>query len=124
MRHLVIGLMLALTLVVAPACQHAPPSLSPAGQTDWNTLQIGHDLDLLRDIVDAGSQQTPAVFTKELNVKVATWHKDAVTTLAARAQGWRYTLTIGLDRLLAEMPQRDRDKLQPYATLIKAILGS
>jgi hypothetical protein len=124
MRHLVIGLLLALTLVVAPTCAKAPPNLSPQGVTDWNTLQIGHDLDLIRDIVDAGAKQTVPVFTRDVDVKVATWHKAAVTTLASRADGWKTALMTGLDQLLASLSQTDRDRLTPYALLIKTVLAS
>jgi len=124
MRHVLCAILFALTVALPQGCAKAPTTLSPVGVADWNTLQIGHDLDLVRDIVDAGTKTSPPVFTRELNVKTATWHKAAVTTLATRPQGWKITIQTGLDQLLASLTPAERDKLTPYALLIKTILAS
>jgi len=121
-------LLLSLLLVSASSsttsCAKAPPSLSPVGVADWNALQLGHNIDLIRDIVDAGTKTTPAVFTRDLNVKVATWHKAAAITLATHSQGWKTTFQTGLDQLLNSLTQAERDKLTPYITLIKTVLAA
>lgn len=115
-------LFLILCLTITASCAKAPVTLTPQGVIDWNTIQIGHDLDLLRDIVDAGTKTTPAIFTRDADVKVATWHKAAVTTLAVRGAGWQMTIQTGLDQLLLALPQNDRVRLTPYAQLIADIL--
>ena len=122
--RLMIPILLCLCLSFSTSCAHPPPTLTPQGVSDWNTLQIGHDLDLIRDIVDAGAHTSPAIFSRDVDVKVATWHKAAVTTLASRTAGWKAAIQTGVDQLLAALSQGDRDKLTPYALLIKTVLAA
>lgn len=106
------------------SCAKAPPTLTPVGVADWNSLQLVHNLDLIRDLVDAGAKQTPPVFSRDVDVKVATWHKAALQTLLARGSGWKGALTTGLNQLLAQLSPPDREKLTPYVLLINTVLAS
>jgi hypothetical protein len=110
--------------LVLPSCAKTPASLGPAGITDFQTLQIGHDLDLIRDIAQEASKTSPPVLSRDIAVKVTLWHKAAVQTLASRPQGWKATIQTGLDGVLSTLTEKDRAVLLPYVTLLRTVLAS
>ena len=119
-----LSLLLLCLCLVLPSCAKAPATLGPQGISDFNTIQIGHDLDLIRDVAQEASRTTPPVLSHDVAVKVTIWHKAAVQTLATRSTGWKATIQTGLDQLMTTLTQKDKDLLAPYVLLVKTVLAS
>ncbi len=103
-------------------CAKAPPQLSPVAATAFQNHQIQRVLDLLRDTAIDGNATTPPVISEPVTRKVVTWHRDALLTLHARAEGWKATLTTGLDELLNDLSAADQQKFTPYVALAKVLI--
>lgn len=112
-------------LSMTTSCATAPPNLSPQGVIDFQTVQLGKDLDLIRDVAQEASKVTPTpLLSREIAVKVTLWHKAAVTALAARTPNWKQTISTGLEELIKPLSQKDKDILLPYVTLIRSVLAA
>ncbi len=128
MRHLPIALygacMLAFVLSVntlQAGCAKAPPSLSPAGQSDFNKTRVVKALDLVRDTaVDA---EAAHVISTDDTRQVVLWHKSAVNVVAASETGWKATVTSTLDQTVSHLKPETQTKLGPYVALLKALIG-
>lgn len=120
-----IGRIVIVTMtVMLAACRPTPPTLGPQGKIDFQTLQLGKDMDLIRDFAQEASKTTPPVLSREVAVKVTLWHKAAVTALAARTPDWKQTVSESLDALIQPLAQKDKDLLLPYVTLIRSVLAA
>jgi len=122
MRHLTIGLMLALTLIVSPACQHAPPNLSPAGTTAWQNIQATKTLDLVRDLaVDASHT---GLITRAEALKVVNWHTAVIKVLDARGPDTKRLLTVSLDALEQNLEPKTQIVIRPYLALVRTVFAA
>ena len=115
-------LLVALTLA-APACQHAPPTLSPAAQLAFQGTRAIKGLDLLRDYAIDANAQKPPLLSEAVTRKVVTYHRSAITTIHDIPNGWKPAVQTGLDEVLKDVPGPEAQKLAPYVALIKTILA-
>jgi hypothetical protein len=100
-------------------CTHAPPTLSPAAQGDFNRTRVVKAIDIIRDAaVDAESAH---VLSTDDTRQIVIWHKSAVNVIQASSTGWKAALTTTLDEALKNRPNL-QTKLAPYVALFKALL--
>lgn len=113
--------LLALVLVGFMGCAKAPPSLSPAGQADFNRTRVVKALDLVRDTaIDA--EAAHVIATDDVR-QVVLWHSSAVKVVAVSGTGWKATVTTTLDEALSHTKPVTQSKLAPYVALLKALIA-
>jgi len=106
-------------MVSQVGCTHAPPTLSPAAQGDFNRTRVVKAIDIIRDAaVDA---EAAHVISTDDASQVVIWHKSAVNIIAASSTGWKEAVTTTLDEALKNRPTAIA-KLAPYVALFKALL--
>lgn len=124
MRSLLIYSVLFFALLVpSSACVKAPPNLTPQAVSAFNNTRVQKTLDLLRDTVDDGTKTTPPIFSKATDVKVATWHKSALTIIHSTGNGWKSAIMTSLDELPKDLPPAEAKIIKDYITLAKAIIS-
>jgi hypothetical protein len=107
--------------VLEAGCAKAPPSLSPAGQADFNKTRVVKALDLVRDTaVDA---EAAHVISTDDTRQVVLWHKSAVSVVAGSETGWKGTVTTTLDQVVTHLKPEAQTKLGPYVALLKALIA-
>lgn len=119
-------IVLVLALLLAPACKSAsntpPPNLSPQAQVAWQATRVIRALDALRDIaVDANKTNPPAIST-DFTRKIVEWHRSAIITAKQAPQGWQTTIATGLTETVRSLPEKERQQLSPYMTLVMTVL--
>lgn len=102
-----------------------PPNLTPQAVTAYKNTGIQQALDQIRDRVDDGTKTTPPVFSKALDVKVATWHESISTIIHTGGTGWQAKVNTALDDLI--QPNMGFSAAQiavmtPYITLAKTLV--
>ena len=98
MKRLLLPFAFVLSLICAPgSCAKAPPTLSPAGTAAFHALQVGHALDIVRDVANDANRQTPPLISNTALLKIVNWHEAAVRTIVAVPSGWKPTVLAGLE---------------------------
>ena len=119
---LVLAFVASLGLVASvESCTHPPPSLSAAGQLDFNKTRVLKALDLVRDTaIDAeAAHLIPTDDTRQ----IVTWHKSAVSVVDVAGTGWKVTVTTTIDQTVSHLSSTAQTKLAPYVALLKALIG-
>jgi hypothetical protein len=113
-------------LLLAAACTHAPPTLSPQGVHDFNTLRVIKALDLLRDTAIDANKQTPPLLTTATTRKIVNYHKFAVMTLDASGAGAKAGVSSALAQLIADpsLTPPELALVQPYYALVKTAIDN
>jgi len=122
MRRHVTRHALLLLLVLATACTHAPPSLSPAGVVDFNQTRLIKGLDVFMDIAFAGEAVTPPKVSPQNATRIRDYHQVAVRTILKRDAGWQAQVATGLDGVVATLTPTEQQILAPYVALLKTVL--
>jgi hypothetical protein len=119
---LVLAFVASLGLVASvESCTHPPPSLSAAGQLDYNKTRVLKALDLVRDTaIDA---EAAHLIATEDTRQIVLWHKSAVSVVEVAGTGWKATVTTTLDQVLSHLSTAAQTKLGPYVALLKALIG-
>ena len=119
---LVLAFVASLGLVASvESCATAPPSLSAAGQLDFNKTRVLKALDLVRDTaIDA---EAAHVISTEDTRQVVEWHKSAVAIVDVAGTTWKATVTTTLDEVVGHLSSAAQQKLAPYVALVKALLA-
>jgi hypothetical protein len=115
---------LVVLVLVAAACNHAPPSLSPQAASDFNRTRVIGALDIVRDTVVAGSAAQPPVFSADTTHRTILIHRSALRVMDAAATGWQLAVATSLDELLISLPPGERAVLGPYIALGKTVLNA
>ncbi len=102
------------------ACTPAPPAASPKAQLAFQSTRVIKALDILRDFAIDGEAQTPKVVSTATTRKIVLYHRSAITLIHDIPQGWKQTVSDGLDEAVKDVPEAQ--KLAPYVGLVKAIL--
>lgn len=122
MRQLAIALVAVFALSVAGCANHAPPTLTPAGQAAFNQHAVQRNLDVLRDIaIDAN---TSGVISTADTRLVVQFHKSAITIVHESTSGWQTLVGTSLDQTLANLSPATRATLNPYVQLIKTAIAN
>ncbi len=114
-------LLLVALSIVAPACRHAPPAASPQAALAFQGTRVIKALDLIRDFAIDGNAQNPSLVSTVTTRKIVTYHRSAITLVHDIPNGWKATLSTGLDEAVKDAPEGQ--KLAPYVGLIKAVLA-
>lgn len=105
------------------ACaNHAPPNLTPAATSAWYGTRVIKDLDVLRDTAIDANNQTPPLLNRATTARVVLYHKAAIKTVHAAPNGWKATVSTGLDSLADSLTLDEKAILAPYLALAKAAL--
>jgi hypothetical protein len=131
MRHLAVAVwMLFIVTVVSTtsqvACTHAPPTLSPVAQQQFNNTRVVKALDLIRDTaIDANAQVPPLMSTNATRI-VVTFHRSALVTINASTSGWKATVLQSLDELVKDkaLLPTEVQRITPYVALAKTLIGA
>jgi hypothetical protein len=115
-------LILLLCLVHAPACVHAPPTLSPAGVTAFNNTRVIKGLDLVRDTAIEANAQIPPLLSTATTRTIVTYHRSAVIVIHGTPNGWQATVLTGLDETVTHLTPAEKQLLAPYFTLVKVLI--
>ena len=105
------------------ACAKAPPTLSPAGAAAFQATRIVKALDVLQDFAIAAEAQTPKVLSTAATRKVIDFVAASVRTIGAVPGGWRPTVTAALDQLHRDILPAEWERLLPYISLVKTLIG-
>lgn len=107
-------------------CLHAPPTLSPKAQVQFNDTRVQKALDLIRDTAIDANAQTPPLLSVNATRIVVTFHKSASQTINASQNGWRTAVLQQLDDLQKNVGllKADVDRLAPYIALARALINS
>ena len=116
-------LWLVLLLTLAPACRHAPPTVSTRAQLAFQGTRVIKALDLIRDFAVDGNAQAPPLISTPTTRKVVTYHRSAITLVHDIPSGWKQTLLTGLDETVKDLPDGEGQKLAPYVGLVRAVLA-
>ena len=106
--------------VTVASCQHAPPSLSPAGAAAFKGTQAIKALDTLRDIAIAANAQTPPLLNTNDTRKVVLYHQSSVRIIRDVPSGWVPAVLTGLNELKTAVPS---SVLVPYLTLVQTVIS-
>lgn len=109
-------------IVFSIACASMPSSLSPQAQTAWHQHEVQKDLDLVRDLVQDASAQTPPVISIAAARQVTLWHRTAITLVHDQPAGWQQEITTGLDALKKNLSAEDYRYIARYVDLIRSVL--
>lgn len=122
MRRLPFAFLFAL-LFMPGSCAKAPPTLSPAGTAAFHALEVGHALDIVRDVANDANMQTPPLISNAALLKIVNWHEAAVRTIVAVPGGWKLTVLAGLDQLQHEVPPAEWQRIAIYVALLRTVIN-
>lgn len=127
MKQLIVSLVLILGLVGCASNPTPAPSptrdLSASGMAAYNAAKVVQALDLIRDIAIDAEKQTPKVISTDATRKVVLYHQSALKTINAVPGGWKPVVMTGLTELEGQLAAGDKEKLAPYISLLKSLLG-
>lgn len=116
-------LLLVFALATLPACASAPSSLTPVGVAAYQQTRVLHALDAVRDTAIAANATAPPLMTEAATRKVVLWHKVALVTMRAAADGWQDAVLAALNELLLSLSVADRANLLPYISLAQTVIS-
>jgi len=97
--------------------------LTPEASIAFKATQAVHALDLLRDTATTANAQTPPLLTTEVTRKVVLYHQSTVKVIQSSPGGWKVIAETGLDEVTKNLSSADRQTLEPYIALVRAILA-
>lgn len=113
-----------LCVVVTAGCAaNAAPTLSPVAAAAFTNTRVIRVLDLVRDTAISAHEQQPPLLSEPTTRKVVLYHQSTLKIIDATTTGWRGAVSTGLEELLRNIPNGERQLLAPYITLVKAILA-
>lgn len=117
---------IVLLALAAASCTHAPPTLSPAAQVQFNDTRVVKALDLVRDTAIDANAQTPPLFSTSATRVVVTFHRAALQIINASQSGWQAAILQALDGLQknAQLLPAEVQRLAPYVALVKVLIQS
>jgi hypothetical protein len=124
--------LLVLTLAIFSACNHAPPTLSPAGQRAYSADQgvvalgtIQHaaiELNKLQVCAEPGNCH--ALLSEPNTHVVVDAVTDALNSIKAAPQGWKPVATSAVDRIVARLDAAGKQQLVAYIDAARKIIAS
>lgn len=105
-----------------PGCAKAPPTLTPPAQQAFYKTHVLKGLDLLRDFAIDAEATTPKVLSTDTTRKIVTYHQSTVRVMQAADAGWQAAVSAGLDETVNTLPAQERQKVAPYAALVKSLI--
>lgn len=98
-------------------------NLSAQGKAAYQAKKVVAALDALRDVAVSAEAQNPKLISTENTRKVVNYHTAALKILSATPEGWKATVTKGLDEVLGQLSEKERSQVEPFANLAKALLA-
>jgi hypothetical protein len=121
---IVFCLFFALGVALDQGCAKAPLNFSPQATAEFQNLQIGKAIDLVRDIAQDGSRTNPPIVSRASALKVTNWHTAIVKTLDARGPNWKTEVTTGMTELLKLLTPAEQETLRPYFSLVGTVIAA
>ena len=113
---------LGILYLLGSGCAKAPPELTPPAQQAFYKTHVLKGLDLLRDFAIDAEATTPKVLSTSATRVVVQYHQSAVKVMQAADSGWQAVVLSSLDETLLRLPAGDRQKVAPYAALVKSVI--
>ena len=111
-----------LLLLVIYGCASAPPQLSPEAAIAWKGTQVIKALDTVRDMAIAASATVPPLLSTATTRKIVVYHDSALDLVHAAPSGWLRIVEVGLEELLQDLPERDKQLLGSYIGLAQGVI--
>jgi len=122
LKRFVIAAVLALALG-APACAgNMPLNLNPQATIAYQNKQIVGVLDLIRDVAIDANDQDPPLLDTDTTRKVVLYHQSALRILDSRVNGWQEALAIGINEVVRNLPNAQRQLMSPYVALLQSLI--
>ena len=116
--------LIVFAIVFLSACaSNAPPNLSPQAAQAWRGTRVIHVLDVFRDAAIDANAQTPPLLSTDLTRSIVKFHAASLEIVKNGPTGWIEMLRLGLREVQKRLTGRERELLDPYVTLVLAVLG-
>jgi hypothetical protein len=111
---------LVLALTASGCASTIPTSLSATGVVAFQETRLVKAADILRDFAIDGNAQMPPVVDTATTKKIVEWHKAALLAIQGGQAGWQQAILASLTAIVAALPDRVHQTLDPYVSLITA----